>query len=241
MNKNEEIKINNKIFQKLMHFPKSSFSDLYEKDVESNKFTYHLNKMIEHGLVEKIDGKYSLTIKGKSEASTVDGETGIVKKRPFVTLLLAIKKGEDYVLYKRMKEPYYGNVGFPGAKLELGEEIIPAAKRELFEETGLTCEGKLVTVQNIVTKNNDELFAHMTQFVVLFEDPKGELVKENREGTYVWMNKDKIKKLDNLFPDVPHVIDDVDKNKFSVREVEVVQKNEKFIDIKINKIDHNFK
>jgi ADP-ribose pyrophosphatase YjhB (NUDIX family) len=232
----EEINEMDKIFQKLMHFPNSTFSDLFDKSIPSNKFTYYLKKMESDGLIEKNEGKYSLTLNGRMSAATIDGETGKNKKRPFVAMLLAIKKGDDYILYTRMKEPYYGNKGFPGAKVEMGEEILLAAKRELFEETGLTCEGKIVTVQNLIDKNNDEIFNHIIQYVILFENPKGELIKENREGTYEWMNKDKIKKLKNLFPDVPYVIDDIENNKFSIREIKIIQKNEKFVGAKIEDI-----
>ncbi len=223
----------NKIFQKLMHFPASSFSDLWEKDITSNKFSYYLKKMENQNLIEKKDEKYFLTLKGKKEAATTDGSTGIVKKRPYIAMLLAIKKGDKYVLYKRMKEPYYGNSGFPGAKLEMGEEILSAAKRELLEETGLICDGKLIGIQNLITYNNDELFAHMVQYIILFENPNGKLVNESREGTYYFKTKKEILSQKKLFPDIPKVIDDIENKKFSVREVKVFQKDEKFIGIEI--------
>ncbi len=224
----------NKIFQKLMHFPASTFSDLWEKDVPSNKFTYYLKKMEKEGLIEKKEEKYYLTMKGKKEAATIDGETGKTKKRPYVALLLVIKKGEKYILYRRMKEPYYGNCGFPGAKLEMGESILEGAQRELEEETGLTCEGTIIGVQNIMTLNNNDLFAHMIQYIVLFENPTGELIKESREGTYSWETKEKILSQKNLFPDVPLVIKDVEEKKFKIKETRIIQKDEKFVDIKVS-------
>lgn len=174
----------NKIFQKLIHFPASTFSDLWEKDISSNKFTYYLKKMENEGLIEKKENKYYLTLRGKKEATTIDGSTGTTKKRPYVAMLLVIKKENKYILYKRMKEPYYGNCGFPGAKLEMNEEILDAAKRELKEETNLDGEGKIIGIQNVITKNNGELFAHMVQYIILFENPSGELITESREGTY---------------------------------------------------------
>lgn len=232
----EDITQINKIFQKLMHFPASTFSDLWEKDVPSNKFTYYLKKMEKEGLIEKKESKYYLTIKGKKEAATIDGETGKTKKRPYVALLLIIKKEDKYILYKRMKEPYYGNCGFAGAKLEMGESILDGAKRELKEETGLICDGKIIGVQNIMTLNNNELFAHMVQYLVLFENPKGELIKESREGTYSWEKKETILSQKNLFPDIPLVIKDVEEKRFKIKEVKVIQENEKFVDIKVSEI-----
>jgi ADP-ribose pyrophosphatase YjhB (NUDIX family) len=228
----KEITEINKIFRTLMHFPGSSFTDLWDKQVESNKFTYYLKKLESEELIEKKEAKYYLTLKGKSIATTISGETGQAKKRPYVALLLIIKKGEEYIFYHRLKEPYYDNWGFPGAKVEYGEEILPAAKRELLEETGLTAEGKIIAVQNGLTINNNEIFGHMTQFFILFKDPTGNLINESREGTYEWATKERILLEKNLFPDVPEAIKIVEEGKFVVRETKFIQEDEKFIGIK---------
>jgi ADP-ribose pyrophosphatase YjhB (NUDIX family) len=210
-----------KIFKTLMAFPGSSFVDLWDKEIESNKFTYYLKTMEKNGLIEKKEGKYYLTIKGKSESTEISGETGKKEANPHVTLLLVAKKDNKYILYHRMKEPYYGFCGFPGAKVKRGEELINAAKRELKEETDLEGEGKIVCIQNIHTLNSGEMFHHMLQFVVLFENPVGELIKESREGIYEWATKEKILKQKNLFPDIPHVIDIVENKKFDLKEVKM--------------------
>ncbi len=226
----------NKIFRTLMHFPGSTFSDLWDKKIESNKFTYYLKKLESEGFVEKKKAKYYLTIKGKSAATTISGETGKEEKRPAVTLLLVAKRGEKYVLYSRFKEPYYGFCGFPGAKMKRGEEILEAAKRELKEETNLEGEGKIITVQNGMVINDGELFHHMVQFVVLFEEPKGELAKDNREGTYEWATKEKILSKKNLFPDIPEVIESVEKDELTVKEIKFLQEKQKFVGIKSRKV-----
>jgi len=226
----------NKIFRTLMHFPGSTFSDLWDKKVESNKFTYYLKKLESEGFVEKKQTKYYLTVKGKSAATTISGETGKEEKRPAVTLLLVAKRKNDYVLYKRFKEPYYGFCGFPGAKMKRGEEIIEAAKRELLEETGLSGEGQIITVQNCFVINDKELFHHMTQFVVLFENPVGELEKENREGTYEWASKEKILSQKNLFPDIPYAIKSAENKKLTIKEIKFIQEKEKFVKIIVNDV-----
>jgi ADP-ribose pyrophosphatase YjhB (NUDIX family) len=232
----EEITEVNKIFKTLMHFPGSSFSDLWDKQIESNKFTYYLKKMESEELIEKKEDGYFLTLKGKSVATTVSGETGQSKKRPYVALLLIIKKGEKYILYHRLKEPYYNNWGFPGAKVEYGEEILASAKRELLEETGLNGEGKIIAVQNCLTINDKKIFGHMTQFFVLFDDVNGKLICESREGTYQWATKEKILSQKNLFPDVPEAIKIACKGKFRVMEIKLIQENEKFTSIETNDI-----
>jgi ADP-ribose pyrophosphatase YjhB (NUDIX family) len=232
----EETTETNKIFKTLMHFPGSSFSDLWDKKVESNKFNYYLKKLEKEGLIEKKDTRYYLTVKGKSASSTVSGETGKEEKRPSVALLLVGKRKNKYILYKRFKEPYYGHCGFPGAKMKRGEEILEAAEREFLEETGMKAKGRIIGIQNGLVFNDGELFHHMLQFIVLFDEPKGELIKENREGTYEWATKKEILSQKNLFPDIPHVIKLVESKKFDVKETKFLQEKEKFVGIKIKKV-----
>ena len=233
---NEEITETNKIYRTLIHFPGSSFTDLWDKSIESNKFTYYLKKLEQNGVVEKKEGKYYLTLKGKAEAVTLSGLTGKNVKRPYLALLLVPRRKGKYILYKRMKEPYYGVCGFPGAKVDFGEKILECAKRELMEEMNLVGEGKIVTIQNVLTINNGAIFAHMTQFVVLFDEPNGDLITNSREGTYNWATKQEVLSQKNLFPDVKEVIEDIEGGEFSIKELELIQENEKFKSIKSKKL-----
>ena len=46
------------------------------------------------------------------------------------------KKGDRVLMCTRKKDPYKGLINFPGGKIELGEDGLTAAYRELEEETG---------------------------------------------------------------------------------------------------------
>lgn len=48
------------------------------------------------------------------------------------------KDGKKILMCKRLKEPYKGKFNLVGGKLELGEDELEAAYRELNEETGIT-------------------------------------------------------------------------------------------------------
>ncbi|MFH0905770.1 MAG: NUDIX domain-containing protein [archaeon] len=202
---NKELKIKEKILKELIHNPKSSFSDLFDHSISSNKFTYYLNLLIKEGLIEKDKSqKYCLTTKGRNLEASLDGSTGETRKRPFVAMLLVAKRGSKYLLYHRLKEPYYGYYGFIGAKLDFEEEILDGAKRELFEECGLVGDGEIIIINNTKTTEQNKELAHFLQFVILFQDPTGDLIEKGREGEYKFVNKKEFIRLDKekkLFPD----------------------------------------
>jgi ADP-ribose pyrophosphatase YjhB (NUDIX family)/predicted transcriptional regulator len=227
-------KIRSKIFSVLIHSQKSNFTDLWDKQVTSNKFTYHLNQLIEEGYVIKDKNqKYSLTSKGKSLESSLDGETGKKRKRPSVSVVLVIKRNNKYLLYNRTKEPFYGFFGFPGAKVEFGEEILSCAKRELFEETGLTGNGRIISVVNFKMREEGVIITNSTQFIIFIENPIGELIESNREGNYTFVDKEEFFKKHKkgiLFPDILIIFKDIEENK-----------NEfKFYEMSFNIVDSKF-
>jgi len=211
-----EKEVRDRVFHYLIHHPEAKFSELLDKSMPSNKFTYHLNEMIKEGLIEKVNDGYSLTTKGKNLESDIDGATGKKRQKPFVALLLVVKADDKFLLYHRLKEPYYGFYGFPGAKLDFGEEILTAANRELKEETGLDGQGKIISIFNVKTFESDNPLAHFTQFVVLFDNTSGELIHSSREGEYSLENKQRFDELhsqNKLFPDAMLIIDKIVKDK----------------------------
>jgi len=242
MNTNKQLK--EKILSYLIYNPKCSFSELYDnnRDVPSNEFTYYLNKLIEEDIIQKDENKkYSLTIKGKHLESTLDGKTGKQRKKPFVALLMVIRKNGKYLIYHRLKEPYYNFYGIPGAKLDFGESILDGAERELLEETKLKGQGKIISIYNVKTYENQEALAHMTIFVVLFDNPDGNLIKEGAEGTYEFVSKNIFlnKKQKNiLFPDTFITLENAENFNgiVSFYEMSIFISNNKFTDFKYTKV-----
>jgi len=236
--------IKEKILSHLIHYPKSTFSDLYNlnKDFPSNEFTYYLNKLIEEGFIEKDENKkYSLTIKGKNLEADLDGKTGKQRKKPFLALLLVIKREDKYLLYHRLKEPYFDFYGFPGAKIDFFEEVLDAARRELHEETNLAGDGKIIAISNVRTKENNEELSHFVQFVVLFDNPKGELIENSIEGKYRFASLSEFIKLDKenkLFPDIMQIIEKANNfnGRISILEMAITHNKTKFIDFKVKEI-----
>lgn len=57
---------------------------------------------------------------------------------PIPAVSVVLRKGDAFLLVKRGRAPNQGYWAFPGGRVEAGESLEEAARRELLEETGLS-------------------------------------------------------------------------------------------------------
>jgi 8-oxo-dGTP diphosphatase len=83
-----------------------------------------------------------------------------------VTSVVAVIVDQDglVLLTKRSVPPFQGEWVMPGGKIDLGEPIVEALKREVWEEVGLEVEvGRLIDVFEHVTPGSDNY-----QFIIIY-------------------------------------------------------------------------
>ncbi len=183
------------ILRELLFKPNARFSDLNIKGLTSDHFSYHINHLVELKYVSKNGGNYSLTVKGKEFANTMDTDDATVEKQPKVAVIIVVKRDDNgntqLLMQERTKEPYFGYVGFFTGKVRFGEKILETARREMKEETNL--EGGEMFIRglvhdHVVLENEGKLVEDKLFFVVTCDNPEGELT-DTQSGRNFWMDE----------------------------------------------------
>jgi 8-oxo-dGTP pyrophosphatase MutT (NUDIX family) len=195
------------ILRELLFHPAAGFSELQKPTgLTSDHFSFHINRLVELGLVEKTDrNHYKLSAKGKEYANRLDTDNNTVERQPKVAVLLAIERlhdGQRQILFQqRLKQPYFGYWGLPSGKLRWGETIVEGAARELMEETGLTAELEIKGVyhEHATNAESGDLLEDKIFFVVRGTEPVGSLISEFEGGANSWLSVEEARAQDKVF------------------------------------------
>src|SRR5258706_1030316 len=181
-----------KILKKLLFAENVNYGRLKPIEMESSQFAFHLDKLIEIGLVQKNSkGIYSLTLEGKNTTNRIDFDSKIPNKQAKVSVVMCCTRNssKEILIYRRLKNPFYGCYGFPTGKVQYGELIEDAAKRELLEETNLEGNPLLIGIRHyrVFPKGEETLLEDKVMYIFKFDNPIGDL-KGNTEGEFKWVD-----------------------------------------------------
>lgn len=180
------------ILKELLFNPNARFTDLNISGLTSDHFSYHVGKLIGGNYIRRSQNGYLLTNKGKEFANTMDTESlAIEKQAKIAVLVIAFKreKKKDFLLIQtRLKEPYYGFKGFITGKARFGETVLEAAKREFFEETGLSVNlaHRYIVHEHVYSSERGDLLEDKFFHVFQATNPKGDLI-DTLAGKNEWV------------------------------------------------------
>jgi ADP-ribose pyrophosphatase YjhB (NUDIX family) len=117
------------------------YSELKPADVEGNLFMYHLKGLLNDDLIEKRDGRYTLTTRGRDSITTLSLVTGHTRKQPLIlTAVVARNDAGEYLWSRWHREPNTGRISFPHGMMHYGESLTDMAALELAEKASLEAE-----------------------------------------------------------------------------------------------------
>lgn len=176
------------------------FNDLIIRGLESEHMNYHLKKLVEVGLVEKREELYLLTDAGKDYSNLLDDGLAITEKQPKTSIIIwGIRKNSkgqvEQLLNRRLRQPYYGKVGRITGKVLFGETFEEAAKRELYEETGLVAKSfVLEEIYRKMRKRSEGIFVQDVIFYIFFvTNFCGNLIKKTPFQENFWVTEKELR------------------------------------------------
>lgn len=216
--------IQTSILKVLTFQPEARFSELNTENIPSDQFTFHVKRLLETELVEKNEKNlYQLTQKGKEFANRFDFDSknkkaDIERQAKLGVLVVCIRKNEgkkEFLFQKRLKQPYYGFHGSITGKIKWGESPAEAAARELKEETGLEADLSLAGIEHKTDHDQSGVILEDKYFFIFrAENHRGNFLEEFEGGKNLWINRDGLSGLEDVFEDIPSVLDALEKKEF---------------------------
>ncbi len=197
------------ILKNLLFRENLTFSQLFQDSFESSsQFTYHLNALIQEGIVEKNNQKYKLSIKGKELASHLSSETTEFTKQPVIIVALLLKKGSRILTSCSKKEPLKGLWGLSCfAKIKFGDNVLDCLRKNCLRHTGYALGEKVQFggIFHLKTKKNENVVLHHQLLVFRSSDFEGALKKETNTRINQWVSLHELHQL-SQYPDNEFII-----------------------------------
>lgn len=197
------------ILQLLLFNTDLRFSELKPYKIEGSQFIFHLDSLIKEKLVEKTQFGYALTNQGKEFANRLDTDQKKMKQQAKITTVLCCERiannQKQYLIYTRLKNPFFGHKGFPTHKIWYGEKCKEGAEEGLFDECGLSGKSTLIAIRHYHVYLENMLMEDKIMHIYHFQNPIGEL-QDKRDGKYEWLSQDKMPTSQTL-PEFAEVFD----------------------------------
>ncbi len=116
--------------------------------------------------------------------------------RPLIGVGVVVWHDQRVLLIRRGKPPRVGQWSLPGGAQKLGETVAEAARREVFEETGLSVEvGGVLAVVDLIERDGERVRYHYTLIDFGAEAPGVELRPGGDAADARWFSLDEIERL----------------------------------------------
>jgi 8-oxo-dGTP diphosphatase len=206
------------ILRELLFLPRAGFAQLQKPTgLASDHFTFHVNRLVELGFVQRLGrGSYGLTPAGKEYANRLDTDERTIERQGKVAVLIVPSRKRpdgtpEYMVQRRLKQPFWGFHCFMTGKLRWGETVKEGAARELMEETGLSAHLEVKAMYHKMDYGTDHNLLEDKHFYILVaRQPTGTFMPRFEGGENSWYSAEEISKLTPAFAGMDMVTETVE-------------------------------
>ncbi len=145
----------------------ASFTDLADSlRVPSNKLSYHLNKLVQREVLEKIGNRYTLTESSRLFLPYFDSLLNRSKYPLVVVKVDVVMKGKHLLVFRK-KEPFLGFWEVPATKLRLGESVDEAVRRVLGKVHEKARMSAPIAVREKILSQSEVIYDYFLYFVTI--------------------------------------------------------------------------
>lgn len=196
--------IQKNIFSILMHQKYARFRDMRPPKTDTNLYSYHLNKLLRSGYVQKTDAGYTLGQKGILYVDRISTETVTIRRQPkIITMLVVQNSNGDVLLFRKKRQPFIDKWNLPQGKLHVEDEsLVAAAHREIKEKLHLPTPPDVTHAGDCYIRLHDNTSIVMSTLVHVFRFESDDIVETDR---LIWARPHKLAQYD-LAPAVEQII-----------------------------------
>ena len=116
---------------------------------------------------------------------------------PIVGVGAVIVRDGRALIIKRANDPYKGQWSIPGGRVELGESLADALRREMREETGLVVDvGPVIEVFERIVRDGEQVRYHFVIIDYLCSCGGGDLCAGDDAEDAVWVTSEELEQYD---------------------------------------------
>lgn len=198
------------ILKTLLFNPVARFSDLNISGLTNDHFTFHINQLVKNGYVKKVTGGYELAPKGLELSGRIDITTSQLVTQPKLGVAICLFNGDRVLLNRRLKQQSIGQVGLHTEKVRMGEKLIDTVQRCIKKEIGdIKFQSRFIGISHAQFDTNSELWLDVVLACFRCEYISGEILPGTDEGENLWIEIDKLDKVENLMQGIKDTVQSI--------------------------------
>ena len=183
------------------------YAELKPAELDGNVFGYHLKQVIAAKLAYKDeDGNYSLTPLGRDYIVN-RYEDPLTQAHSII--LIVIRRGNQWLMRKRLVQPLIGYIGFVHGEPVAGEAVTHTAQQRLLSKTGITASLTLFSSGLITQYKDGELASYSHALIMTGETTDDDTIASDTTGEQQWCTLAHIQQQPELF--LPSCVDIIER------------------------------